>query len=97
MAALLRKYNAWLHVSLGFVLLSCIFLVRPLLVPLCRWGGYSTHFTKSKSVQTLKGLALPRACHSGEIALAGSRRLHFTLAAVPVLFAHAVVTEIKNK
>ena len=60
-------------------------------------GGYSTYFTKSKSVRTLKELALPRAFHSGEIALAGSRRLHSTLAAAPVLFAHAVVTEIKNK
>ena len=28
---------------------------------------------------------------------ADSRRLHSTLAAAPVLFAHAVVTEIKNK
>jgi hypothetical protein len=60
-------------------------------------GGYSNYFTKSKSVHTLKGLALPRASHSGEIALAGSRRLHSTLAAAPVLFAYAVVTEIKNK
>jgi hypothetical protein len=59
-------------------------------------GGYSTYFTKSKSVHTLKGLALPRACHSGEIALASSRRLRSTFAAAPVLFAHAVVTEIKN-
>jgi hypothetical protein len=59
----------------------------------CR-GGY---FTKSKSVHTLKGLALPRPCQSGEIALAGSRRLRSTLAAAPVLFAHAVVTKIKNK
>ena len=41
----------------------------------------------------LKGLALPRASHSGEIALAGSSRLRSTLAAAPVLFAHAVVTE----
>ena len=48
-------------------------------------GGYSTYFTKSKSVHTLKGLALPRASHSGEIALAGSRRLHSMLAAAPVL------------
>jgi hypothetical protein len=36
------------------------------------------------SVHTLKGLALPRACHSGEIALVGSRRLHSTLAEAPV-------------
>ena len=49
-------------------------------------------------MHTLKGLALPRASHSGEIALAGSRRLHSTLAlaAAPAFFAHAVVTEIKN-
>ena len=60
-------------------------------------GGYSTYFTKSKSVHTVKGLALPRASHSDEIALAGSRRLRSTLAAAPVLLAHAVVTEIKNK
>ncbi len=33
----------------------------------------------------LKGLALPRASHSGEIALSGSRRLCSTLAAAPVL------------
>ena len=60
-------------------------------------GGYSTYFTKSKSVHTRKGLALLRACHSTEIALAGSRRLHSTLAAAPVLFAHAVAPEIKNR
>ena len=56
-----------------------------------------TYFTKSKSVHTLKGLALPRASRSGEIALASSRRLHSTLAVAPVLFTHAVATEIKNK
>ncbi len=33
-----------------------------------------------------------RASHSGEIVLAGSRRLRSTLAAAPVLFAHAVLT-----
>ncbi len=33
----------------------------------------------------------------GEIALSGLRRLHSTLAAVPVLFAHAVVTAAKNR
>ncbi len=33
-----------------------------------------------------KGLTLPRASHSGEIALAGSRRLRSTLAAAQVLF-----------
>ncbi len=65
--------------------------------PVSPRDGYSTYFTKSKSGHTLKGLALPRACHFGEIALAGSRRLRSTLAAAPILFAHAVVTEIKNK
>jgi hypothetical protein len=45
-------------------------------------------------VHALKGLALPRKSHAGEIALSGSRRLlRSTLAAAPVLFAHAVVTE----
>jgi hypothetical protein len=39
-------------------------------------------------VHAPKGLALPRASQSGEIA--GSRRLRSTLAAAPVLFAHAV-------
>ncbi len=46
-------------------------------------------------MRTLKGLALLRASHSGKIALAGSRRLRFTLAAAPVLFAHAVVIVAK--
>ena len=77
---------AWLAVRLS-LRLACM-LPR---------GGYSTYFTKSKSVHTLKGLALPRACHSGEIALAGSRHLRSTLAAAPVLFAHAVVTEKTHK
>ncbi len=52
-------------------------------------------FSKAECVHTLKGLALPRASHSGKIALSGSRRLRSTLAAVPVLFAHDVVTEIE--
>ena len=46
-------------------------------------------------MRALKGLVPPRASHSDAIALAGSRRLRSTLAAAPVLFAHAVVTEIK--
>jgi hypothetical protein len=41
-------------------------------------------------MRALKGLALQRASHSGEIALPGSRRLRSTLAAAPVLFACAV-------
>jgi large subunit ribosomal protein L20 len=48
-------------------------------------------------VRALKGLALPRASHSSEITLAGSRRLRSTLAAAPVFSAHAVVTVAKNK
>ncbi len=43
-----------------------------------------------------KDLALPRTSHSGEIALPGSRRLRSTLAAAPVLFAHAIVTVVEN-
>ena len=39
-----------------------------------------------------KGLALPRASHSGEIALAGSHRLRSTLAAAPV-FLHTLLSE----
>ena len=58
-------------------------------------GDYSTNSSKAECVRAQKGLALPRASHSGEIALAGSRRLRSTLAAAPVLFAHAVVTEIE--
>ena len=48
--------------------------------------------TQAESVRALEGLALPRASYSGEIALSSSRRLHSTLAAAPVLLAHAVVT-----
>ena len=42
-----------------------------------------------------KGLALPRASHCSEIAMLGSRRLHSTLAAVPVFFVHIIVTAAK--
>ena len=51
---------------------------------------------QAKYVRALKGLALPRASHSGEIALSGSRRLRSTLAAARILFAHTVVTVAKN-
>ncbi len=47
-------------------------------------------------VHALKGLALPRASHFGEIALAGSRRLRSKLATTPVFSAHAVVTVAKT-
>jgi hypothetical protein len=43
-------------------------------------------------VLVLEGLALPHACHSGDIALAGSRRLRSMLAAAPILLVHAAVT-----
>ncbi len=39
-----------------------------------------------------KGLALPRASHSGKTALSGSHCLRSTLAAAPVHFAHVDVT-----
>ncbi len=39
-------------------------------------------------MHALKGLALPRASHSGEIALTGSRRLRSAVVAGPVFFAH---------
>ncbi len=60
-------------------------------------GFDSTKLLKLEGVRALKGLALPRASSSSESALAGSRRLRSTLAAAPVLFAHAVVTARKNK
>ncbi len=53
----------------------------------------TTKLPKLECVHTLKGLALPRASHSGEIALAGSRRLRSTLAAAPVLFVHAATLQ----
>ncbi len=56
-------------------------------------GADSTKHTKAEGVHAFKGLAQPRASHSSEIAMAGSRRLRSTLAAAPVLFTHAVVTE----
>ncbi len=61
------------------------------------WGADSTKLPKLECVHALKGLALPRASYSDEIVLADSRRLHFTLAAVPVLFVHAAVTEAKTR
>jgi hypothetical protein len=38
-------------------------------------GDFSTNLSKAECVHALKGLALPRASHSSEIALVGSRRL----------------------
>ena len=51
---------------------------------------------QSVCAYVLKGQALPHASHSGDIALSGSRRLRPTLAAAPVLFAHAVVAVARN-
>ncbi len=62
-----------------------------------RCGDYKTSLSGAKCVHAQIRLALPRVSHSGEIALAGSRRLRFTLAAAPVLVEHAAVTETKNK
>ena len=53
--------------------------------------------TLDDGMRAAKGLVLPRARHTGEIALAGLHCLRSTLAAAPVLFAHSVVTEIKHK
>jgi hypothetical protein len=61
-----------------------------------RGADSTTEPKQAECVRTLKGRALPCTSHSGEIALAGLRRLRFTLAAAPVLFAHAVVTEMKT-
>ena len=55
------------------------------------WGGGCM---QAVCAYARKGLVLPRASHSGEIALAGSRRLRSTHAAAPALFAHAVVTAV---
>jgi hypothetical protein len=52
--------------------------------------------TQTKCVCALKGVVLLGASYSGKIALAGSCRLRSTLAAAPVLFAHAVVTVAKK-
>jgi hypothetical protein len=61
-----------------------------------------THFvngskcTHAECVRALKGLVLPRASHSGELALAGTRCLLPMLLAAPVLLAHAVVTVLQS-
>ncbi len=50
-------------------------------------------YSDAVCVHALKGLALLRASHSSEIALADSRRLHAMIAAAPVLFTHTAVTD----
>ena len=50
--------------------------------------------SKAVCVRAFKGLALLRASHSSKIARAGSRLLRSTREAAPVLFGHAIVTEI---
>ena len=47
-------------------------------------------FSKAVCAHALKGLALPCASHSGELALAGSRHLRSKLAAAPVLSEYTV-------
>ena len=60
-------------------------------------GGVATLllFSKAECVHARKGRAPPRASNSSKIAMAGLRRLLSALAAAPVLFTHAIVTEIK--
>ena len=53
-------------------------------------------FSKAVCMHALKGLALLRVSHNGDIALAGSRRKRSTHVAAQVHFAHAVVTATKN-
>jgi hypothetical protein len=56
------------------------------LVPLFKKIQYKAYY-KVQGVATrhaLKGLALPRASHSGKIALLGSHRLHCKITVVPV-------------
>ncbi|MFN9909846.1 MAG: hypothetical protein ACK56F_27630 [bacterium] len=59
---------------------------------MCRGG----ECVPAECARALRGLALPRASRSGEIALADSRRLRPTLVVAPVLFAHAVVIVAKT-
>ena len=57
-------------------------------------GGYYTISFKAECVNAQKRL-LPRASHSGEITLAGLRRLRSKLAAASVHFVLDAVTNIK--
>ena len=57
--------------------------------------GADPKHTGEERRYALKGLALPRTSHSGEIALADSRRLHCLRAAAPVPFKHTIVTAAK--
>ena len=54
------------------------------------------YFSKAVCVHAREGLVLPRASHSGEITLSGSC-MRSKLAVALVLFAHAIVTEAKNR
>jgi hypothetical protein len=60
-------------------------------------GANSIKLSNLECAHALKGLALPHASHSGEIALPGSLRLRSTLAAAPVLFVHAAVAVSKSE
>ena len=63
-----------------------------------RWAGEAKggECTQAECARARKGLALPRARNSCEIALLGKRRLRSMLAAAPAVFVHAVVTVTKN-
>ena len=74
------------------VLFACTVNMAEIIVIPSRGGGCA----QAECVRVLKGLALPRATHSGKIALSGSRHLRSTLAAAPILFAHAALTVAKN-
>ena len=68
---------------------------HPVLVSLYSDNKNGTLMPKTNTnanIQALSSLALPGASHSSEITLAGSHRLHSTLAAAPVLFTHAAIT-----
>ena len=60
------------------------------------YGRRGVLFLQVVCAHALKRLTLPRDPESGEIALAGSHRLHPTHAAAPVHFALPVVTETMN-
>ena len=66
---------------------QALYTITELIIP--------TIFPKAKCENARKELALPRASHSGEIALTGSRRMRSTLPAALILLVHAVVTVAK--
>ncbi len=59
-------------------------------------GPDSATLSTTMCVHAHKGLAMPRARHYGELALAGSRRLRSRLAAGPDVFANAIVVVVSS-